>query len=286
MDTSDQAESSGAGRAGNTGKPRRLRPRFSLATLILAATIVCLLVALWATSRRLQETRLELALAQDELQKYRNELGYLTISDSNKVHAIGVRTPGRLRWRWRVYLPENRRFRLHTVTGGVPKDGIAAPGKRTGMSSTIQSGECLLHAYVERGHNGKWLLFVDKPSGSGSVSIPENEGRWVEEGLGWSIQQIKPGSMQVFEPGRPAVLLRLRVHTIVEKHEDGRTSQRAPEEPCDGLMIWIEEEPASQPGPQAMGSRSQRRIRSSSRIFSATNSGASVTRPTTRARPT
>jgi hypothetical protein len=252
MDDSDQAESSDAGRAGSTGKPPRLRPRFSLATLLLVATIVCVLVALWATWRRLQETRIELASAEDELQKYRDEMGYLTITDPNKVHAIGVRTPGRLQWRWRVYLPENRRFRLHTVTGAVPKDGIPGPGGRIGMSSTIQSGEILLHAYVERDHKGQWLLHVDDASGGGSVSIPENNGPWVGGEAGFTFEQVRPGNTQAFQAGAPVVLLRLRVHRIVEKQEDGTTSHRAPEEPCDGLMIWIEEatsNPPNRPSP-------------------------------------
>ena len=239
MHDSDQAESSDAGRA-SRAKPRRLRPRFSLATLILAATIVCLLVALWATWRRLKETRLELAWAQSELQKYRNELGYLTITDPNKVHAIGVRTPGRLQWRWRVYLPKNRGFRLHAVTGAVMKDRIPGPGRRMGRYSPIPSGEFLLHAYVDKDHDGQWLLFVDEPRGTGSVSIPENEGPWVGGEAEFTIEQVGPGTTQSFEPGAPVVLLRLRVHRIVEKRDDGTTSLRASEEPGDGLMIWIE----------------------------------------------
>lgn len=247
MGDRDHAESIDAGAAGRD-KGRRLRLRFSLATLILVATIICVLVALWATSRRLEETRHQLASVQDELQKYRDELGYLTITDPNKVHAIGVRTPGRLQWRWRVWLPGNRRFRLHTATGGVPQDGISGFGEIVFMSSTIRSGEFLLHAYIEKDHKARWLLHVEVPSGGGSVFIPENEGPWVGGEAGYNIEQVRPDRTHSFQPGAPAVLLRLRVLTIVEKHDDGSTSYRAPEEPCDGLMIWIEEEPASQPG--------------------------------------
>ncbi len=48
--------------------------RFSLATLLLLATIVCLSAALWSSSRQRED-------AKEELEERRNELGYLTITD-------------------------------------------------------------------------------------------------------------------------------------------------------------------------------------------------------------
>ena len=65
----------------------------------------------------------------------------------------------------------------------------------------------------------------------------------LEGGSGWGTQQVNPGRTQTFEPGEPIVLLRLRVHEIVEKTDDGMTSSRAPDDPCDGLMIWIDSAP-------------------------------------------
>ena len=233
------------GQAAPASRWRGPRLRYSLATLILLATIVCLLVALWTTSRRFQEATVEAEMLRSEIRKYREEMGYLTISDPSKAHAIGVPAHDSLKWQWRVYLPENRRFRLHVVTGGVPNDGVRGTGRRSGSESMIRSGESLLYAAVQKDHRGKWVFRVEEgDSGRGSTTViqPTDE-RWIEGGSGWSTQQVNPGRTQSYEPGEPIVLLRLRGHEIGEKTDDGRTSGHPPDEPCDGLMIWIDETP-------------------------------------------
>jgi len=229
--------------AGPANTRRRLPLRFSLATLILLATIVCLLVSLWTTSRRFREATGEAERLRAEIRKYREEMGYLTISDPSKVHAIGVPALGNLKWQWRVYLPENRAFRVHVVTGGVPKEGVPpAPRTSSGSTSTIRSGESLLYAEVQKGRGGEWVFHVEDGIGSSTLGIHQTHERWLENFSGW-IEQVRPGQTQAFEPGEPIVLLRLRVHEFVEKTDDGRTSGHPPDEPCDGLMIWIDEKP-------------------------------------------
>jgi len=226
---------------------RRLPLRFSLATLILLATIVCLAVSLWTTSRRFRQATLEAETLRAEIQKYREEMGYLTISDPSKVHAIGVHAHGNFKWQWRVYLPENRRFWMHVVTGGVPQRGVPAPGTSSRSAWMVESGQSLFYAAVEKDQRDNWVFCVDEGN-SGSASqtgIHQAHEQWLERGVGWTTEQVTPGRTQTFEPGQPIVLLRLRVHESVEKAEDGTTStsSREPEEPCDGLMIWIDETP-------------------------------------------
>jgi hypothetical protein len=246
MNEPGEAELAGARLRARARQARWPRLRFSLATLVLLATIVCLAVALWSTSRRFREATLQVEVLQEEVQKYREEMGYLTISDPSKVHAIGVPALGRLKWQWRVYLPENRAFRVHAVTGGVPKEGVPAPpGTRSGSTSTMRSGELLIYAEVQKDRNGQWVLHVEEggmSAGSATIGIHQTHQRWLEHFSGW-IEQVRPGQTQAFEPGEPIVLLRLRVHEIGEKTDHGRTSGHPPEEPCDGLMIWIDQTP-------------------------------------------
>lgn len=240
----DSCDPTQVGRAPRSRWPRL---RYSLATLILLATIVCLLVALWTTSRRFRQATLEAETLRAEIQKYREEMGYLTISDPSKVHAIGVPAHGNFKWQWRVYQPENRRFRIHVVTGGVPKAGVPAPGTSSGSASMIESGELLLYAAVEKDHRGNWVFCVEEGNSGGAsqTGIHQTHEQWLERGVGWSTEQVRPGRTQAFEPGRPIVLLRLRVYESVENAEDGQTSTsfREPDEPCDGLMVWIDETP-------------------------------------------
>ncbi len=239
----DLADATGA--EGRYKRPCRFPLRFSLATLLLLATIVCLGVALWTTSRELDEARAEGEELRNEVQKYRNELGYLEISDPGRVHAIGVPVHGNLKWHWRVWLPDERSYRLHVVTGGVPKEGVPQRGTSSGSSSTIRSGEMLIYAAVQKDRLGQWVFRVEKGVGgdSSTIGIHQTHQRWLEGGPGWSTRQVSPAKTRSFEPGKPVVLVRLRVSELVETTPDGRTTRRAPDEPCDGLMVWIEEMP-------------------------------------------
>ena len=208
------------GRNSDSRAPRCLR--FSLATLFLLFTMIILLVAAWTTSRRLDE-------ATTELEKYRDETGRLTISDRQQVHAVGVQVTGSLEWQWRVYLPEDRRFRLHLVTGQVPKTGAPGPGGAIGAHTPFhRSGEFLILAKVEKNARGGWVFAASTPDGK--LSSPFQNDAWLDRG-GWTISEIGPGKTESVPPGIPMVLLRLRVD------EQGAV----PETPCDGLMISIEE---------------------------------------------
>ena len=197
--------------------PRRFQ--FSLATLFVVFTIAAVLIAGWAASRRLDD-------AAAEIQKYRNEVGQLTIADRQRVHAIGVRVTGRLEWKWRVYLPENRRFQLRLVTGGVPQRGTPEPGESLGSSMPFQgSGEFLVLAKVEKDYRGEWGLAANTPDFVVFSPIPSFD--WLQRG-GWGASEIGPGGTNSVEPGQPMVLLRARIG-------------QQPPTPCDGLMVLIEE---------------------------------------------
>ncbi len=74
--------------------PRR-RFQFSLATLLWMTTVVACLATVWAMYRELQRTKAELRAARDEVQKYRDETGYLDISDPNKLYARNQNVRGK-----------------------------------------------------------------------------------------------------------------------------------------------------------------------------------------------
>jgi len=111
----------------------RLRPRFSLLTLLLLTTIVAMVTALWQQHPRYAPLR-------DEVRKLRNEVGSLTVDDPTKPHAIEVETGEPNHWRWRVYIPEQGNYRVHCYGDHIPKNGIPK-STGSGISASLPSGE-------------------------------------------------------------------------------------------------------------------------------------------------
>ena len=181
---------------------RRL-PRFTIGNLLLATVIAALVVAYVVTNRKW-------AADVAELQTLRDISGELTISDPAKIHAIGVPTVGRNKWQWHVYLPElpdDRRFQLHLVTGGVPSHGVpenrGTPQVRSGF---YDSGEMLI--IVEIGSNSSGDLVLSGSFPKGEFSHPIEDGAWLNGG-GHSITAVEPGHTQVVDSDQPMVLLRM-----------------------------------------------------------------------------
>jgi hypothetical protein len=176
------------------------RLRFSLATLLLSAVIAALFIALWTTGQRWKKDA-------REVQKFRDQVGELTIADPNRVHVIRVPLAGSLKWAWRVYLPANREYRLHLATGDVPKDGLPGPGEAMQMYSPIHCpGEFLLSASVEKDYRGNWVLAANAPGWNGSNPFQNDD--WLNRG-GWTTSEIELGKTHSVAPGMPIVLVRL-----------------------------------------------------------------------------
>jgi hypothetical protein len=166
-------------------------------------------------------------------------MGYLHISDPDKVHARAVRTVGHLKWEWRVYLPENRRFRLNFLSQGIPEKAIPAQG--CSSMSSLPSGEFLLKAVLEKNLQAGWAFSVSFPGSGVSFGIPEENARWIGQSPGWSSNGV-PEEVVSLEPGAPLELLRLRVPNNPGKQGGALTIDQSsfPQESA-GLLVWIEE---------------------------------------------
>ncbi len=214
--------------------------RFSLATLLLLVTIVCLSAALWSSWVQLRDTKSQLLATEARAEKYRSELGYLTIEDASKLHWIRVPRPGDLQWQWRVYVPEANRFRILVADDQIPQMGVAKVFKG---EITLPAGEVTLHASVYRDHNGHRKFRVEALDVPGLSTFkygmegPRSE--WLDAG-GWS---CSAGDDHTEVPaGVDAVLLRLTASKVTRKtDEQGRpgTEYRIPDGPAAGLMVWV-----------------------------------------------
>jgi hypothetical protein len=91
--------------------------RFSLLSLLTFAAMACVAAAFYGTRqreaaavRRMESLRAQVKMQQIQIERLRAELGYLTIYAKDKVHLLQLPTRDQHHWKWRVYLPSQRRW--------------------------------------------------------------------------------------------------------------------------------------------------------------------------------
>jgi len=139
-----------------TPRPRRLL-RFSLASLLLAVALICVSVS------HFRVTRENLRLKQEN-ERLRVDLGYLNITDKDKVYLRRLETFEELTWRFRVFLPPNKRYRFSEDLGKVTS------------SSTMEQHDTqfTLTVAIRRNPDGEWRLKTTRP-GHGTTSSIDSD---------------------------------------------------------------------------------------------------------------
>jgi hypothetical protein len=203
-------------------------------------TLAACLAAVWGMHRGLETSRAEverakteLQEARDEVQKYRGEMGYLIISDPKKIYARGITTKPD-RWSWRVYLPPGHVYEVPVSTVGVPKKGL--PSSRNGTMLNLKPGEHTIEAAAEQARDDKWHLHI-VISGDLLPNIFDTDMQPHGQDDSRSRQGVFQGIQQAADSATPLVLLRFQSY----KTPNGDPTITPPE-PCDGLMIWIQEQ--------------------------------------------
>jgi hypothetical protein len=219
--------------------------RFSLATLLLLATVVCLGIALWASARRLEQVKDELKQFREEIRQYRDELGYPTIQDPENLHVIRMPLEGELQWQWRVYVPEADRFGVTVATGEIPKEGI---GGCQGLTAPLRAGVSVIHASIIRDYRGVLVFRIERKGGSFKTELTGEHADWLNS-PGWNTVVAGSNGTEMADAGQPLVLLRFRAAEEIEiDNEDGTksTGWRESDEPTMGLMAWITDSKGNQ----------------------------------------
>jgi hypothetical protein len=216
-------------------KPRR-RLRFSLMTLMLIAAVVCLGVSHLRTSWMLHR-------ANADLRRYRWEAGDLHMTDKSQVHVVGIETHAELAWRWRVFLPEGKRYEVHSKINSIQGNQIP---EESHPEMTLQGGETYLLTaaiYQDPLENWRLKLSVSPPSQGTSgrtIHLNAQDVSWIGKRGGHSTQGVAPGSAgtQTFAADRPALLLSYLVH----QPSPGGGSSWSSSDVTDGVMFWLEPE--------------------------------------------
>jgi hypothetical protein len=200
----------------------RRRFQFSLATLLWLTTLVACVAALGITYRNLRETKRELQTARSLLAICRVEMGYLDVSDPKKIYARGLRTMEPYKWSWRIYLPKKLRFKLHASIGGIPYEAVPSTSD---SEILLMPGEHLIDVSAIPSRDEKWKLHIKLLDGPGADrDMPSG---WND---GCETVGVFETKQEVVDSNSPLVLLRLRRIKNVYYYQ-----------PCNGLMIWIEE---------------------------------------------
>jgi hypothetical protein len=220
---------------------RRWRVQFSLGTLIWM-TITAGALALFGLSYR--ET---LALREGN-RALRDHLGLLTIGDSQKIHVVAAKTEDELTWRWRVHLPPGRKFRLDSRLLNIPPANM--PSKAgywgdTAGGTVCPNGQFLVEAGIRRTADGalfpSLLVNFDPYGPNRDEAWPETslkfrtlgsctprKEQWLTE-VNFHYDQLGWNGTKTMD-STPVVLLRLR------------KGEQTSDQPCPGLMVWIEED--------------------------------------------
>lgn len=135
--------------------PRSRFPRFSLRTFILVCLLVSTLVALGVVSNRFQK-------ANEEVGKLRDELGYITVVDEEKIHAVAIPTGDDMYWRWRLYLPGRVQYRIQIASWvGIPKEGLPnSDSMFLPLCQDVESQEIIFSIRFYRNEKGKWFIRI------------------------------------------------------------------------------------------------------------------------------
>jgi hypothetical protein len=204
-------------------------------------------------------TSYQLHQVRQEARRLRDELGYLTITDNRKLHAIGLASYEGFTsksWRWRVHIPAGRRFRVCYSYEDIPEEGV--PTDMYHFFDTVD-GEFIFSASAVRDPAGAWSLAmgtrydpVKYPQSrweslkSLGRSLPIPNAAWLEDNLPMGWYSVGSRTTESVEIGEPLVMLRLR------RQKGTHVTQTNDPNPTDGIMIWIEEvnsRPLKDPNP-------------------------------------
>jgi hypothetical protein len=198
----------------------KFRPRISLLTALLLMTIFGMAIVLMQLWREVGPMRVQ-------LRQLRDEVGRLTIDDPRQFHAIRVRSDSDYSWKWRVWIPEGRKYRIYMATQDIPKHGYP---QSQGMVTLDQPGESWIEYRIAKDPNSNnWMDNLNTPSGS----VGSSSQAWVAWNRRMSTGDGVEQKTESMDPGKTILVTRQRVSKTATD-----TSQI--EDPSAGFMIWLE----------------------------------------------
>jgi hypothetical protein len=230
--------------------PRRSYWQFSLFSLLLLVVIGCLVGAWLGERRQRREAEDRLKAKEAENRQYRIDLGLLddapgmlVISDPQQVHLRQLPSFKPRHWRWRLYLPPGRQWRLATSQGEV-WDETRSDFRGSGSGTSFdERGEITLEGGIMRDEDGRThvqILWGDR----GSAAWIPDAGMRVLESNGQRTMKIGGSPKQESLPPSARVEL-LRWHVALSEGDNylqdtTPVGQRIPPRSY-GISMYLEE---------------------------------------------
>lgn len=197
--------------------------RFSLRTMILFVGVSCLLASNLSALR-------DVARLREENERLRAELGYLNIEDRDRLHLVAAPQIEDWKWRWRVYVPEQREFTLFFAAAETD-DGQEA----FRFPFFLSPGEYTLTVAVTSGRGEGASMKVMDAQRTTTFNLPKGAARRL--GLGRDGQEPWQGGVDQtisVAPGGQVVLLEPRQPDSLLYGGLGKDAQSP-------WRVWIEE---------------------------------------------
>ena len=204
---------------------RLLFLRFSLLSLLLTVSLICVSVSHVQVSRKNQRLA-------EENRHLKTELGYIDVQDPKKAYVLRLESPEPLTWRFRVYLPPGKTYFLNRcqkwVESGFPQHASSGPFHYNGPFTLTAS---LYEDADGWGHR----ISMPRSGGAGWSHGHGDEMKWLSDHSA-NRSNLLRGQQQKFDPESPIPIMRLRAYAV----QQGVKA----ESPAPGFMIWFDPNPA------------------------------------------
>ena len=196
--------------------------------------VIAMGMALVVSTRELVQLRAENA-------KLRVETGVLKVTDRERVWVLQLKALDDMTWRWKVYLPPGR-WTLRAVTEEIPKTGF--PTARIGHVAAYTHVEKVgrvvqVEAAVRKAPDGRWQLITNL-DGPGMRKVLRERHALTMAHKKYESGAAGANRERAFELDGPIVVLKVRAAALSSEYN--YSVRPVPDEPCDGLMLWLEQD--------------------------------------------
>ena len=203
--------------------PNWLKPRFSLLSLMLLTTLVCVSVSHWVTTVQLDVERNKVEDLQKAVRVRNDRLHLLTVGDPSQVHIIQSYVFGKdeeqgagpLRFEWGVYLPPSHKWEIRWAYGDTSEIAYRLSKGHFESAPLIVNSEFnptkLDVAFLDSAEG--WEIRIAYGSTSVLFPIPKERTGWLQSSgtIPWRAvgdSKWRGTETQSLEAGEPFILLR------------------------------------------------------------------------------
>jgi hypothetical protein len=196
----------------------RFAPQWSLLTLLLLTAAV----AVWVGYFRY---RYEIPALEQEIDQMKRMVRELIVEDPQQIAVVKLAEMWMDDQRWDIHLPEGE-FVIRLATRQIGKAGLAP----VAAEAPIDSGRHQVELQKNDSEDG-WRITVlvdDRPA----IEAAEEAGWYPGRG------SEGPGGITICEQQPPERPVELHRHRFSQRTKSG--TYKAPEEPTNGLLLWVE----------------------------------------------